>query len=89
MLEKPIFPYDSEFISDDDSNFLEDYAVALSADQSYYQDLVTSASVALLQVMPSAYLFVISGDEKLDILSVNINGKETVVKKLTSFEKLK
>jgi len=29
MLEKPMFPYSSEFISDDNSNFLGEYASVL------------------------------------------------------------
>lgn len=87
MLEKPIFPYSSEFISDDNSNFLGEYAGVLMAIQKYYDDYVTTGSVALIQVTVFEYLFIIdTNEDRFDILKVKINDKS--VELVSSFDKL-
>lgn len=86
MLEKPIFPFCSEFISDDNSNFLDEYAGVLMAIQNYYNDYVTTNSVSLIQVTVFEYLFIVDNHEKFDILKVKIEDKN--VELAASFDKL-
>ncbi|OLS33859.1 DUF3992 domain-containing protein [Bacillus sp. MRMR6] len=88
MIEKPIFPYSSEFISDDDSNFLGEYAGALIAVQNYYNNYVTTGSVALIQASVFEYLFLVDQhDGKSDVLKVKIS--DGVVELVSQFDKLK
>jgi hypothetical protein len=86
LLEKPLFPYSSEFVSDDNSNFLGDYAGALMAIENYYNDYVTTNSVSLIQVTVFDYLFIIDNNERFDILKVKMDDR--AVELVASFDKL-
>lgn len=87
-MENPIFRYSSEFVSDDDSNFLDEYAGALIAIKNYYcNNLVTTASVALLQVTVFEYLFIVDTHEgNFDVLKVTMDNYG--VELVTQFNKL-
>lgn len=89
LLENPIFPYSSEFVSDDNSNFVDDYAKALLALQEFYNDYVTSASVALVQVTAFEYLFLLDRGEAFDMVKVSSNEGKAVANKVSSCDKLK
>lgn len=92
MLEKPIFFHDCEFISDDNSNFLDEYVSALSGIQKYYgEEFITTASIALIQATTEEYLFIVSrySPTSYDIIKVSGFGDKQNVTKIASFEKLK
>jgi hypothetical protein len=99
LLIDPIFPYWSEFTSDDDSNFLEDDIEVLQTILNFYgpEEMITSNSIKLIQTSISEHLFIVdSNTDKFDIVKVskkqNDNGLHmeivSSIKKLVSNRKM-
>jgi hypothetical protein len=92
MLMNPIFKDLSDFVSDDESNLLDDYTNALVALKDYYDEqetIVSANSVVLLQCSRYEYLFLVDSTiETFDVIKVSELDSKINAQKVNEIQKL-